>query len=295
MQARIRRIEFSNFKAFGSYSLTVGEINILVGPNNSGKSTIIGALRTLDAAVRFARTRPPTRLYIGEDTVIGYRIPEESVPISLENVQTDYNGIEARITFFLSNGNTLALIFPEDGGCALIPQLDGGVLTSAAIFKREFPISTVVVPVLGPVEHNEHRRERSTVVAGLSTHRASRHFRSFWHYNPEGFKSFADLIAKTWPGMSISGPECDNVTGQLAMFCMEGRMTRELYLGRVRLPDLVPIADASVASHRERLGCCRRARGLPPPGRSTTAAWDYPRHWCGRATRYPFKRNYRRG
>ncbi len=151
------------------------------------------------------------------------------MPISLENVQTDYNGTESRVTFFLSNGNTLALIFPEDGGCVLIPQLDGGVITSAAIFKREFPISTVIVPVLGPVEHNEHRRERSTVVAGLSTHRASRHFRSFWHYNPEGFKSFADLIEKTWPGMSISAPECDNVSGQLTMFCMEGRMTRELY------------------------------------------------------------------
>ena len=58
MRVRIRRVEFSNFKALGSYSLTVGEINILVGPNNSGKSTIIGALRTLDAAMRFARTRP---------------------------------------------------------------------------------------------------------------------------------------------------------------------------------------------------------------------------------------------
>jgi len=161
--------------------------------------------------------------------VIGYRIPEESVPISLENVQTDYNGTESRVTFHLSNGNALALVFPEDGGCALLPQLDGEVLTSAAIFKREFPISTVIVPVLGPVEHNEHRRERSTVVAGLSTHRASRHFRSYWHYNPEGFKAFADMIARTWPGMRISAPECDYATGQLTMFCLEGRMTRELY------------------------------------------------------------------
>lgn len=64
----------------------------------------------------------------------------------------------------------------------LTTQADSGVVTSAANFKREFPISLVVVPVLGPVEHNELRRERSTVVDGLSTHRASRHFRSYWHY-----------------------------------------------------------------------------------------------------------------
>jgi energy-coupling factor transporter ATP-binding protein EcfA2 len=225
----IRRIEFSNFKAFGAYSLSVGEINILVGPNNSGKSTIIGALRSLDAAVRFARTRAPSRLHIGEDVVIGYRIPEDSLPISLENVQTDYNGAEAQVTFHLSNRNVLTLIFPNDGGCALVPKVDGGVVTTAATFKSAFPISLVIVPVLGPVEHNELRRERSTVVDGLSTHRASRHFRSYWHYHPEGFADFADLIAKTWPNLSIGAPEYDPLTNQLTMFCLEGRMTRELY------------------------------------------------------------------
>src|SRR4051794_18585946 len=114
LRKRMRRIEFSNFKAFGSYSITLGDVNILVGPNNSGKSTIIGALRTLEAAIRFARTRAPSRLQVGGATIIGYRIPEESVPISLENVQTDYRGAEARVTFHLNNGNALALVFPEE-------------------------------------------------------------------------------------------------------------------------------------------------------------------------------------
>lgn len=228
LKARIRRIDFSNFKAFGSYSLLLGEMNILVGPNNSGKSTIIGALRTLDAAVRFARTRTPSRVFIGETIVIGYRVPSESVPISLENVQTDYNGVESRVTFHLNNGNSLELLFPDDGGCVLIPKMDSGVVTSIATFKREFPISLVIVPVLGPVEHNELRRERSTVMAGLTTHRASRHFRSYWHYDPEGFERFASLVARTWPGMSIKAPEY-NSTGELTMFCLEGRMTREIY------------------------------------------------------------------
>lgn len=228
-RTRVRRIEFSNFKALSSYSVTLGYINILVGPNNSGKSTVIGALRTLEAAFRFARTRAPSRWQVGDNSVVGYRIPEESVPISLENVQTDYRGSEARVTFHLSNGNFLSLIFLEGGGCYLVPKLKDGTVTSAAIFKREFPLSLVIVPVLGPVEHNEQRRERGTVVAGLSTHRASRHFRSYWHYNPEGFGAFADLIAKTWPGMTISAPEYDFGTGELRMFCLERRMTREIY------------------------------------------------------------------
>lgn len=228
-RSRIRRIEFLNFKAFRSYSLTLDDVNVLVGPNNCGKSTIIGALRTLDAAVRFARTRPPSRVHIGESVTIGYWIPEESVPISLENVRTDYNDADARVTFQLSNGNQLSLVFPNDGGCALVPKRESGAVTSAAVFKSEFPVSLVIVPVLGPVEHNEERRERSTVVAGLSTHRASRHFRSYWHYSPEGFQDFANLVTRTWPGMTICAPEYSRASGQLTMFCLEGRMTREIY------------------------------------------------------------------
>lgn len=228
-KVRIKKIEFTNFKAFSSYYVNIHETNILVGPNNSGKSTIIGALRTLDAAIRFARTRAPSRIYIGDTPEIGYRVPIESVPISLENVQTDYNGAESRVSFTLSNGNSLALIFPSDGGCSLIPTASGRVINSAAIFKKEFPVSLIIVPVLGPVEHREQRRERSTVIAGLSTHRASRHFRSYWHYFPDGFESFSELIAKTWPGMRISAPEYDYSTGELSMFCLEERMTREIY------------------------------------------------------------------
>ena len=45
-------------------------------------------------------------------TAIGYRIPKESVPISLENVQTNYNGAEARVTFHLSNRKSWCWSFP---------------------------------------------------------------------------------------------------------------------------------------------------------------------------------------
>jgi hypothetical protein len=168
-------------------------------------------------------------VHIDDDTFIGYRIPEESIPISLENVRTDYHDVESRIAFHLTNGNQLSLVFPRDGGCTLIPKRESGVVTTAAVFKTEFPVSLVIVPVLGLVEHNEELRERSTVVSGLSTHRASRHFRSYWYYNPDGFLRFSDLVARTWPGMTISAPEYSYASSHLSMFCLEGRMTREIY------------------------------------------------------------------
>lgn len=86
-----------------------------------------------------------------------------------------------------------------------------------------------IVPVLGPLEHNETLREKNTVLDGLSTHRASHHFRNYWHYFSEGFTNFAELVKTTWPGMEVEPPEFNASSGQLTMFCREDRLTRELY------------------------------------------------------------------
>jgi predicted ATPase len=228
-QIKISAVTFENFKAFDHFALSLEDINILVGPNNAGKSTIIGGFRALDSAIRFARSRPPNRVFFGSGYQIGFRIPEDSLPISLENVHTNYNSEESKITFRLSNGNKLNLIFPEDGGCVLVPEAQDTLVTTTADFKRCFPINLTVVPVLGPVEHRELRRERSTVVAGLSTHRASRHFRSYWYYFAEEFSSFSQLVESTWHGMEVRPPEFDHSSGELSMFCLEDRITRELY------------------------------------------------------------------
>ena len=184
---QINRVDFENFKALERYSLSLEQVNIVVGPNNAGKSTVLSAFRALDTTMRAIRSKAPTRIYFDDVSKIGYRVPENSFPIALENVHTNYRSTASKITFTLSNRNKLQLVFPAEGGCVLVPVVEGQTVTSAALFKRCFPISLTVVPVLGPVEHNEARRERATVVDGLSTHRASHHFRNYWHYFSDDF------------------------------------------------------------------------------------------------------------
>ena len=62
----------------------------------------------------------------------------------------------------------------------------------------------------------------------MSTHRASRHFRNYWHYYPEYFDDFAKLVKETWPGMEIRPPELVDFN-IFAMFCSENRILREIY------------------------------------------------------------------
>jgi energy-coupling factor transporter ATP-binding protein EcfA2 len=223
----ITSIEFRDYKALRTFSLRLTSRNILVGPNNCGKSTILGAFRVLAEGLRTARSKSPERILFGETVVRGYKIPKESIAISTENVHTNYQDVDSSVTFRVSNGNELRLVFPEQGGCILIPEAVRTAVLSPKSFNSAFPISIAVVPVLGPLEQDEQRVEPATVQRNLHTSRASRHFRNYWRYRPEEFSRFSSLIEKTWPNMSISEPT-DN--GDIIhMFCTEERIPRELF------------------------------------------------------------------
>ena len=225
----ITSVQFRNFKAFENFSISLERMNILVGPNNSGKSTVIGAFRVLSRGLRTATRRKPDLLG-NRHIARGYRIPSASLPISLENAQTDYQDVEATVTFRLSNGNSLRLSFPSnENDCFMYPiTAEGEAVATVAAFKREFPISLLVVPVLGPVEHREQIVRKETVNENLATHRASRNFRNYWYYNPSDFEEFRRQVRPTWPSMDIERPE-RTPDGMLAMFCSENRIDRELY------------------------------------------------------------------
>ena len=226
----ITRVDFRDYKAFPQLTVRLQHMNILVGPNNCGKSTILDAFRTLDIAMRRARTRSPEQIIGPEGRTLGYTLVETSLPMSIENVHTDYEEIPSRVNFRFSNSSQLTLYFPEDGGAHLIPAGNAGEILYAKDFNRAFPTRISVVPVLGPVEHKERIRTLDTVRNGLATHRASRHFRNYWRYFDEGFDQFAALIRRTWSGMDILPPELTDISSQtLQMFCLEDRITRELY------------------------------------------------------------------
>lgn len=228
----ITSVKFRNFKALRDFSISLSHINVLVGPNNSGKSTILGAFRVLASAIRKARTRSPAFSDLGVfGTRYSYVIDAADVPVSLENAHTDYSEGDSTVTFRLSNGDNFVLVFPLSGGCRMFVEAKVRAPREPKVFRSNYPVTIGVVPVLGPVEHDETLLQKETVQAALLSHRASRHFRNYWHHFPDGFERFQGLVAKTWPEMEIRRPELvygANGT-RLVMFCRENRIDRELY------------------------------------------------------------------
>jgi energy-coupling factor transporter ATP-binding protein EcfA2 len=228
----ITSISYRNYKTFRQYSVSINEFNILVGPNNSGKSTIIGSLKILAEALRKARARNPVFVKGPDGSERGYVVDLSNVPVATENIFYNYDDTTpAKVTFRLSNNTKLLLYFPERDVCLMIPETSGKQVTTTSQFKKQFDITIGFVPILGPVEHNEQLYQNEAARLALITHKAARNFRNIWYHYPDEFDEFREQLIATWPGMDIQRPEPSYTPKKplLHMFCPEDRIPREIF------------------------------------------------------------------
>lgn len=226
-------VKLTNFKAFSQFSIRLENFNVVVGPNNAGKSTILAAFRILEAAMRRARAKRPTIVTGPLGQVHGYQVDLKGLSVADENIFHNYNDEKpAEITFSLSNRNKLTLYFVEQGSCVLIADIvDGRVCTTPSMFKTYFNCPIGFVPILGPVEHNEIRYGKEAARLALFNFGAARNFRNIWYHFPDKFDDFREMIKSTWPGMDIEPPEPQVVDGKLRLFMYspEERRDREIF------------------------------------------------------------------
>lgn len=227
-----KRVIFSNYKAFKRFSITLEDFNIMVGPNNSGKSTIIGVFRILSEGIRKASSRKAEFISTLDDGFYGYNLSLDGIPIAIDNIPTDYDDeCIPQVDFILSNNDKLVLYFPQQSCCVLRCFCKAKEIIRPSDFKNHFKVAINFVPVLGPVENNEDLYQMEAARSAKLSHRASRNFRNIWHHYPQEFEEFQKLISRTWPEMEILKPETLNHEGKqcLYMFCQEHRITRELF------------------------------------------------------------------
>jgi hypothetical protein len=90
----ITSVRFHNYKAFRQFSVSLSEFDVLVGPNNAGKSTVLGAFRVLSEGLRKANSRNAEFLQLPAGDTWGYFVDLRDVPVSLENVFHNYDDSE---------------------------------------------------------------------------------------------------------------------------------------------------------------------------------------------------------
>ncbi|MGK8233633.1 ATP-dependent nuclease [Roseovarius sp. MS2] len=229
---RFTEVEFHRFKAFRHYRIQLKQFNILVGPNNAGKSTILTAFRILASSIRRGNAKKATIVSSPEGQAYGYHVDLKNISVADENIFHNYDDtVDAYVRFYLSNGNSLMLFFPKDGGCSLIPYSSGKAALTPTSFRKAFNCPIGFVPILGPVEHREELFGPEAARLALFNYRAARNFRNIWHHYPEDFDEFRESLIRSWPGMDIQRPEISHEPPKsyLHMFCPEDRIPREIF------------------------------------------------------------------
>lgn len=224
-------VDFHKFKAFKSFTLELRSFNILVGPNNAGKSTVLAAFRMLAHGMRRAESRKAEIVHGPKGMTHGHTVDLSQISVAEENLFYDYDDEEpAWVQFRLSSGNSLTLYFPEHGKCRLIPDAQSRPCASPATFKSQFKCAIGFVPILGPVEQFEELNEKETARRALFNYRAARNFRNTWYHFPDGFEDLRSLVGTTWPGMDITIPEVNRTHDKprLELWCPESRKPREI-------------------------------------------------------------------
>jgi predicted ATP-binding protein involved in virulence len=226
----ITSIYFENFKALERFSISLKEFNILVGLNNSGKSTILDALRILQGAYRYASRKKPHYVTLpNKKQSHGWEIPNSSIPIQLENVQTTETDEPTIIRYRFAQNKNLFIHLSDKSPALLTYEFDGKILNTAISFRKEFDLNLAVIPTLSPFEIEEDTVENEYLNRWKGSRRASRLFRNIWYQEPDNFSEFRKMVEESWTGMSILPPEkLEPFSKRLSMFFEENRMTREI-------------------------------------------------------------------
>ena len=228
---KLASLKIENFKQFDSFQVRFRDVNILVGPNNAGKSTTLDAIRILSDVLDYAKRRRPTMQSHGEHGVCEtYTLDNSLININILNCVRNYGDDDARLVFTHQNGAEFVISVHPDRPLKAYLRHDGAAIRNSAHIKSIFPLDIIVVPTLGPFEVNEPYVMDQTVNRNENTRLAHRSFRNILlRKTPEEFEEFSSLVNKAWPHITLSPPEIERYSKPIvSMFFAEHRLDREI-------------------------------------------------------------------
>jgi hypothetical protein len=228
----IKSLEFIDYKTFSHFNLSAKPRNVIVGPNNAGKSTILDSFRLTFDVLRYVRRKTATLKTQGGDGVCPtYFVPSSAIQIDLRACVHNFDDGYASINVSLDNKNTLSIKMSNGNDLECYLKTEHYAKVGAVFFREQFPLDLVIVPTLSPLEQNEEKVLEETVERNRYGRLASRNFRNYWlHKDSDEFDEFAQLVALGWPGVRMQKPEIvrDGVKQFVRMYFREGPNVREV-------------------------------------------------------------------
>lgn len=229
-EGHIASIQLKNFKKFRGFRLDAGPKNILTGKNNAGKSSILDALRVAHDVLRFVSRRVPDLTEFEGRSCACFTLPITVLRIPITNIAWNYSENPASVRITLRNGVQLAIILHPDHPIKAYLLAEGPPPRTTAAFQRQFPLSLVVVPTLGPVEEREYYLTDKTISSSENTRTAHRHLRNILARRTEReFHEFSENVSSAWPEITLDRPKVFGSGEPMEMMFFENGIPREIY------------------------------------------------------------------
>jgi hypothetical protein len=230
---KIKKIELWNYKVYSKFSLSSRAKNVLVGPNNVGKSTALDAFRITFDALRYSMRRTAVFKSHGEDGVCStFNVPKTAIQTDLRNSVHNFGEGKAKIKVSLENGNNFNILIGDGADIECFLKTEVQARKNTTYLREQFPLSLTIVPTLSPLEQDEPYVTETTLERNRYSRLASRNFRNFWlRRSDEEFSEFADLVELGWPGVRILRPEIDRSDPKrptVRMLFRQGQYVREV-------------------------------------------------------------------
>ncbi|WP_312561099.1 ATP-binding protein [Anaerospora sp.] len=231
----LKQIELINYRCFEYSKMSIRDISIIVGKNNSGKSTLIEALRMISMASKKCTNTtyvsPPKSLNM-PITIRGFRLPVEDLKIDLRSVVHFYKHDIAKITATFRNGVQIIVYANKEVAFAIVTDQNGERLNSKNRAKEINHRLISILPQIGLIKENERLLTKDTITGNLDTYLSSRHFRNeILLYKNDYFRDFKMMAEATWPGLRIKSLEFDSKNSDyICLFIEDARFPAEIGL-----------------------------------------------------------------
>ncbi|MFG6280803.1 ATP-binding protein [Microbacterium sp. 5K110] len=210
----LKSLKLINYKGFERHSISLRGANVLIGANNAGKSTALGALRLISAMLPAARRTAPTTVGAVEGrSVRGWPISAAAIDISalaLENIRHDFRNSETRIEVSCSSGARVIASWapaedadgPEPSGVLSVISPPGKNILPRTIAQTLVPTISIV-PTLTPLDQHESFVMDDTLRRHAGSRRAPRYFRNaLFRLSEDEWQDFCSFVYERTPEVS---------------------------------------------------------------------------------------------
>jgi energy-coupling factor transporter ATP-binding protein EcfA2 len=205
----LREIRLRNFRCFNDQTVGFQRTTVIVGRNNSGKSTIVEALNLVAAVVnRRSATFTAAPSWLGLSKFQRVIAPGIShLNLNLSTAFHRYGEPPAEITASFENGAIVRVFVGREDTIYATVQAQKDWVTSSGQFVALSIPWIYVLPQVGPVQGEETLLTDPYVLDNLYTRLSSRHFRNQILRSPSGFADFKRLAEATWHGLRVEPVE----------------------------------------------------------------------------------------